>query len=364
MRIMKQKRIRLYLGIDPTGGNLHLGHTIPLRKLQQFADLGHEAILVVGTGTVLAGDPSQRSEARPRITKKEIARHMKGWKKQASKVVDFSKVKIRHNGDWLLKLRLPELLDIAAHLPASHLFQRDMFQKRMARGDAVGMHEVLYPLLQGYDSVVLDVDLEIGGTDQVFNMLVGRELQRKMRDREKYVLCVPMILGLDGKTMSKTSGNTVNITDAPNDMYGKLMTLQDGLVEEYFMLLTDVSLKDIQKMRQKLSPRDFKARLALWLTSKYHGEKKAKKAEEEFLKVFREGLLPSRIPALALPSKAIPLSELLNKTRLASSRSEARRLISQGGVRVDGVRQTKDHMFSPRKGMVLQVGKRKFAKIA
>ena len=185
--LMKKRKIRLYLGVDPTGRNLHLGHTIVLRKLQQFAELGHEAILVVGTGTVLAGDPSQRDAARARITKKEIAENIKTWKKQVSRVVDFSKVTIKENGDWLAKLRLPEILDIASRISASQLFQRDMFQARLRRGDTVWTHELLYPLLQGYDSVAMDVDLEIGGTDQLFNMLVGRELQKKMRNKEKYV---------------------------------------------------------------------------------------------------------------------------------------------------------------------------------
>ncbi|MDP6704218.1 MAG: tyrosine--tRNA ligase, partial [archaeon] len=182
-KVMKKKKIRLYIGIDPTGGQLHLGHTIGLRKLQQFADLGHEAILVVGTGTVLAGDPSQRDTGRSRITEKEIKENIKTWKKQAEKILDFSKIEIRQNGDWLKKLKLPEIIEIASHLSASQLFQRDMFQKRLDRGDTVWTHELLYPLLQGYDSVVMDVDLEIGGTDQVFNMLIGRDLQKRMSNR-------------------------------------------------------------------------------------------------------------------------------------------------------------------------------------
>ena len=184
--LMKKKKIRLYLGIDPTGSQLHLGHTIGLRKLQQFADLGHVAILVIGTGTVLAGDPSQRDSARPRITEKEIAQNIKTWKQQAGKIITFSKVKVVQNGDWLKKLRLPDILDIASHMSATRLLQRDMFQRRLKRGDTVWTHEMLYPLLQGYDSVALDVDLEIGGTDQVFNMLVGRELQKKMNNHEKH----------------------------------------------------------------------------------------------------------------------------------------------------------------------------------
>ena len=220
--LMRKRRIRLYLGVDPTGYKLHLGHTIPLRKLQEFADLGHEAILVVGTGTALAGDPSQREKARTIITEKEIKENIKTWKKQTSKILDFSRVKIKYNGDWLLKLGLREIIDIASNISATRLFQRDMFQKRMKKGDTVWMHEILYPILQGYDSVAMNVDLEIGGTDQVFNMLIGRELQQKIRNKEKFVLTCPMILGVDGKTMSKSSGNCIWIEDPAGEMFGKL----------------------------------------------------------------------------------------------------------------------------------------------
>ena len=281
--LLKKKKIRLYLGIDPTGTRLHLGHTIALKKLQEFADLGHEAILVVGTGTVLAGDPSQRETARPQITEKEIAENLKTWKAQAGKVVDFSKVKIKQNGDWLKKLTLQDLLHIASHVSAIRLFQRDSFQRRAMKGDTVWMHETLYPLLQGYDSVAMDVDLEIGGTDQVFNMLMGRELQQKMNKRDKYVLTVPMILGLDGKTMSKSSGNTVNITDEPAEMYGKIMTLQDELIAQYFELCTNIPLDEIRDRKKKLSPRDLKASLAKEIVSLYHGKEEAESAEKGFV---------------------------------------------------------------------------------
>ena len=273
-KVMKKKKIRLYLGVDPTGKHLHLGHAIALRKLQQFADLGHEAILLIGTGTVLAGDPSQRTTARPLITQEEIKENIKTWRKQAAKVVDFSKVKVRFNGDWLLKLRLPEIVRIASNISAAQLFQRDMFQERLKRGDTVWTHEILYPVLQGYDSVALDVDLEIGGTDQLFNMLVGRELQKKMRNREKYVLCTPMLLGLDGRPMSKTSGNMVNILDAPQEMYGKLMSMKDEFISHYFELCTEVPPQETRG----LAPREAKARLAREIGALYHGAPAAKKA--------------------------------------------------------------------------------------
>ena len=363
--LMNTRKIRLYLGIDPTGGNLHLGHAIALRKLQQFADLGHEAILVVGTGTVLAGDPSQRDKARVHITEQEITKNIATWKQQAGKVVDFKKVKVRYNGDWLKKLQMPDLLKIASNISAVQLFQRDMFQRRIKRGNTVWMHETLYPLLQGYDSVALDVDLELGGTDQVFNMLIGRELQRKMQKKEKFVLTVPMILGLDGKTMSKTSGNTVNIVDPPQEMYGELMTLRDELVLQYFALCTDIPEREIKQLKRKLSPRDFKARLAREITALYHTEAKAQAAEKEFVRVFQKKQLPSRIQKVKAKHKT-PLSLYKTIAELFSvSGSEARRVIEQGGVRIDGVIQKNPSLvLKLRSKMVLQIGKRRTLQIA
>ena len=367
--LMKKRRIRLYLGIDPTGSNLHLGHTIPLRKIQQFAELGHEVVLVMGTGTVLAGDPSQRERARERITEKEIAQNIKTWKKQASTILDFSKVKVRKNGDWLKKLTLPKIIEIASHISATQLFKRDMFQERIKRGNTVWTHETLYPLLQGYVSVYLDVDLEVGGTDQVFNMLIGRQLQQKMNKKEKFVLTVPMIMGLDGKTMSKTSHNTVNLTDSPKEMFGKLMSLRDELIIEYFTMCTDVSLKEIQVMERdmktkKVSPRDIKAKLAITIVEMYHGAAAAKKAGEEFISVFQERNLPKDIQKIKVSTSAT-LPVILMQAKLASSKSEARRLISQGGVKLDGkVIKDEKSIVKFKKGAVIQVGKRRFTEIS
>tara|TARA_Y100000310_G_C20449658_1_gene700066 strand:- start:161 stop:889 length:729 start_codon:yes stop_codon:yes gene_type:complete len=241
-----------------------------------------------------------------------------------------------------------------------------MFQRRLKRGDTVWTHELLYPLLQGYDSVVMDVDLEIGGTDQAFNMLMGRELQKKMNNKEKFVLTFPMIMGLDGKQMSKTSGNTINIDDAPGDMYGKVMTLRDELIGDYFELCTDVSLKEVGEIRKKAKkePREYKAYLAKTIVELYHGTKKAEQAEKEFNKVFREKEKPSKIKQVKGIKKELPLGELLTKTGLASSKSEARRLAEQGGVRIDDVVQKDSKKrVKTKKGMIIQVGKRRFAQI-
>jgi tyrosyl-tRNA synthetase len=368
-RLMKKKRIRLYLGIDPTGTRLHLGHTITLRKLQEFADLGHEAILVVGTGTVLAGDPSQRGKVREKISLREIKENIKTWKAQVRKIIDLSKVKIKYNGDWLLKLGLKEIIDIASNISAVRLFQREMFQERIKKGDTVWLHETLYPLLQGYDSVALDTDLEIGGTDQVFNMLVGRELQRKMKNREKFVLTCPMLLGIDGEQMSKSSGNCVWLQDSPDQMFGKIMSIPDSLIISFFELLTDVSQKAISKHKKNLqsgktNPRDIKERLASEIVKMYHSRGSAAKAAAEFKRIFRKKELPSEIPQMKLTDESLGLLDLLVKTKLASSKAEAKRLVVQKGVKIDGeVEGDWRRVIEIKNGLVVQAGKRRFIKI-
>jgi tyrosyl-tRNA synthetase len=369
-RLMENRKIRLYLGIDPTGTNLHLGHAIPLRKIQEFAELGHEVILVVGSGTVLAGgDPSARDRARSLITEKEIKKNIAAWKKQARKVLDFSKVKIKYNGDWLLKLNLKKIIQIASHISAIKIFQRDMFQERLKKGGTVWAHETLYPLLQGYDSVALDVDLEVGGTDQLFNMLIGRELQQKMRGKEKFVLTVPLILGTDGKPMSKTSGNCVWLTDSANQMFGKIMSIPDSLIISYFELLTSAPSQLIQQHKKRLqlkkvSPVALKKQLAFEVVRMYHSGKAARRAEKEFNRVFKEKKLPSKIRNLKLKIKNWSILDLLVETKLASSKSEAKRLILQRGVKIDGeIQKNWQEIIQIKKGQVVQVGKRKFVKI-
>lgn len=366
--LMKKRKIKLYLGVDPTSSKLHLGHTIGLRKLQEFADLGHEAILIIGTGTVLAGDPSLRDSARSIITQKEVENNIKTWKKQTAKILDFSKIKIKYNGDWLLKLGLKEVIDIASNISAIKLFQRDMFQRRIKRGDTVWTHETLYPLLQGYDSVVLNVDLEIGGTDQVFNMLIGRELQQKMKKKEKFVLTLPLILGVDGKTMSKTSGNCIWLDDSADQMFGKIMSIPDELIAEYF-LLTNYPIKEIEKIKKdlkekKTNPRDLKIKLAEEVVAIYHGQKTADKAKKEFESIFKEKKLPTKIPEFKIKEKKLNILDLMVKTNLSSSKAEAKRLVIQKGVKIDSkLEDDWKKIIEIKKGKVIQIGKRKFAKI-
>ena len=367
--LMQKKKIRLYLGIDPTGTKLHLGHSVALRKLQEFADLGHEAILLVGTGTVLAGDPSGRDKARPYITEKEIKKNIATWKKQASKILDFSKIKIKYNGDWLLKLDLKGLIEIASNISSIQLFKRDMFQKRIKRGDTVWMHETLYHLLQGYDSVVMNDDLEIGGTDQTFNMLIRRELQRKMKNREKLVLTVPMVLGIDGNQMSKTSGNCVWLSDSPKEMFGRIMSIPDKLIVPYFEMLTNIPIDLVKQYKKqlklkKVNPMILKEELGFEIVQMYHSKRKAKIAQSEFTRVFKQKKLPQKIVKVTVKQKTINILDLLVKTKLVSSKTEAKRLILQKGIKIDGkVEKDWKAIVKTKKGQVIQVGKRRFAKI-
>lgn len=327
--LMSKKKIRVYLGIDPTGTRLHLGHSIALRKLQAFADAGHEAILLFGTGTVLAGDPSQREAARAKIAAEQIETNIATWRDQVKSIIDFNKVRIMFNGEWLLSLNLRDIIEIASHISATQLMKRDMFQKRLEKGDTIWTHEILYPLLQGYDSVAMDVDLEIGGTDQTFNMLIGRELLSKMKGKEKYVLSVPMITGTDGKQMSKSSGNCIWLADTPSEMFGKTMSIGDSQIEPYMNLLTNMDDEDIEKSLE--NPMNAKKKLAYEIVKIYHSEKDAKGALEYFENTFQK-----KEPEY---STEIPLKETIAKTIAdftSGSTSDAKRLISQGAVSVNG----------------------------
>lgn len=361
-QIIGKRKIKLYLGIDATGSRLHLGHTIPLRKLIEFSDLGHEAILVFGTGTVLVGDPSERETGRKFISENEVNENIKNWKEQVAPLVDFNKIKIVENGDWLKPLKLKDLVNISSNISAIQLFKRDSFQKRINKGDTVWYHETLYPILQGYDSVVLDVELEIGGTDQEFNMLIGRELQKKMNKKDKFVLTTPMIMGVDGKQMSKTSGNCVWLNDKPNDIYGKLMKIPDDQIIPYMELVTDLSLEQVEKNKEdmksgKLSQIDGKKKLAYAVVNQLHNKQVADEANKYFEKTFQN--------KSADYEETVPLGKNLAETIAKASNasvSEAKRLISQGSVDVNEETIT-DPTHTPSKGDKIKIGKKKFVKI-
>lgn len=362
-KLVDKQKIRVYLGADPTAKRLHIGHAIGLSKLMEFANAGHEAIFLFGTGTVLVGDPSQRADVRQEISAEEIRQNIENWQKIASKVVDFSKIKLMQNGEWINEMRLSDLVKIGSKVSAIQLFKRESFQRRLKAGDTVWYHETMYPLLQGYDSVKLDVDLEIGGSDQEFNMLMGRELQKKINNKEKYVLTTPMIVGTDGAQMSKSSDNCVWLDDTSGDMYGKLMSLPDEHIDSYLELCTNLSEEEITAAKKAHSKvRDLKARMAYEVTKIYHGEEGAKEAGAAFDSQFKQGETPAQIPEVKLESKEWSAAELLVTARLANSKSEARRLLEQNGVKLNSQTLT-DVSVEIKAGDVLQVGKRKYVRI-
>jgi tyrosyl-tRNA synthetase len=352
--------IRLYLGIDPTGSRLHLGHSVPLRKLKAFADAGHEVVFLIGSFTAMVGDPSGRDEARVPLTREQIEENFKTYKEQASKVLDFSKVKVVFNHEWLEKLTSRELLKLASFFTKQQMEQRDMFVRREEEGKPIHLNEFLYPLLQGYDSVHLDVDCELGATDQEFNMLAGRTLQKALGKREKFVLTVKILEGTDGRKMSKTYENCIYLEDEPNDMYGKVMSIKDDLMATYFECCTDVPMEEVRQIL-KGKPRDAKARLAREITTLYHGASAAKRAEEEFNRVFQEKGLPDDVPEVKVKRGTLLIDALVS-AQLVPSKSEARRLIEQGGVKLNN-KVVQDLAQAVEEG-ILQVGKRKFVRIA
>lgn len=363
-KLIDEKSIRLYQGFDPTGGKLHLGHTIGLRKLMDFAKAGHEVIFLFGTGTVLVGDPSERSTGRKLITQNEIDQNIQGWKDQVSKIVDFSlpNVKTMQNGDWLTKMTLKDIINVASNISSVQLFKRESFTRRISQGDTVWYHETMYPLLQGYDSVVMDVDLEVGGTDQEFNMLVGRELQRKMNKREKYVLTVPMILGTDGQQMSKTSGNCIWLDDNAIDMYGKVMSLPDNQIPSYWELLTDLPLKSSEELLA--NPMQTKKELAFDITQQFHAEQGAQDAQSHFESTVQNKQTPIDLPEVKIAAGTHRLIDVCRIVNPHESSSQVKRTIQQGGVEFNGSKITEPNQEVEIIGKeILKFGKRNYFKL-
>ena len=366
-KLRKGEKIRVYLGIDPTSTQLHLGNAVPLRKLRDFMDAGHEVIFLVGSFTALIGDTSDKDAMRKPLIPEEIETNFHTYKEQASKILDFSRAKIMYNGDWLSKLNFRNIVELAQQFTVQQMIERDMYQLRLKEGKPIGLHEFLYPLMQGYDSVHMEVDLEVGGTDQLFNMLAGRTLLKAYKNKEKWVLTTPLIEGLDGRKMSKTYGNTVNINDEPNDMYGKIMSMTDDLIIRYMTLCTDMPLKEIDEVDKDLkaggNPRDAKMRLAHEIVTLYHSKEHADLAEQEFINVFKKGGLPDEIPEFKMSGDR-NIVDLLESCKLIESRSEAKRVITQGGVKIDDKKvDDPNKTIHLKKDMIIQVGKRKFAKI-
>jgi len=356
--------LKVKLGLDPTAPDLHLGHTVVLQKLRDFQDLGHQIIIIIGDFTGMIGDPTGRSETRRPLTWDEIRSNAETYKAQLGKVLDMSRAQVRFNSEWLGPLTFEHVIRETAHLTVARILQREDFATRHAAGRPISLHEFLYPLAQGYDSVALGADVELGGTDQTFNLLVGRDLQRAHGQEPQVALTVPILEGLDGvQKMSKSLGNYVGITEPPADMYGKLMSVSDALMFRYFELVTRVPEHEIAGLR-RLHPMEAKKRLARTVTAMYHGEAAAAAAEVAFARVVQAREVPDNIELirLATPSSSEPAWKVVVLAGMAPSNSEARRLIQQGGVEVDGNRVTDPNQKIDVSGerRLLQVGKRKF----
>ncbi|MBI4101495.1 MAG: tyrosine--tRNA ligase [Candidatus Nealsonbacteria bacterium] len=355
------RKIRLYNGIDPTG-KLHLGHLAVLRKLRQFQNLGHEVIVLIGDFTAMIGDPTDKAAVRKPLTRSQVLENAKNYAKQIGRILDLKKpnVKFLHNAKWSNELKPADLLEIFSSFTVARLLERDMFQKRIQEGKDILLHEFVYPVFQAYDSVAMDVDLEVGGNDQTFNMLRGRDLMRKMKNKEKFVMALKLLTDPSGKKMGKSEGNFVSLEESPQEMYGKIMAWPDSLLESGFEMLTDVPMEEIKKM----GPRDAKARLAREIVTACHDVKEAREAEEEFSRIFQKGELPSEVPSVKVPEKTLQLLDLVVRAGLASSKSEAKRLVIQGGLKIDNiVERDWRKTVQIKKGTVLQAGKRNFAKV-
>jgi len=364
-KLMSERKIKLYLGIDPTGAHLTLGHAVQLRKLQQFADLGHDVVLLIGNGTVRIGDPTGKDSTRPVLTDEEIKANFEDWRRQASKVLDFEKIKIVYNGDWLDALSYSDIVKLMANVTVQQLMERDMFQDRLKAGKPIHGHEIMYPLLQGYDSVAMEVDLEMGGTDQTFNMLMGRTLLRQYKQKEKWVMANPIINGTDGRKMSKSYDNYVALDEAPNDMFGKIMSMKDEEMATYFEIFTEVDMEASKKLI-KDSPRDAKVKLARHIVTWLHSEADAESAYQDFVTKFVKHEVPEDIPEFQVGTDTIGILDLITKIcGFAKSNGEARRMVEQGGVSLDGekIEDPKFEVQLASTAQILKVGKRKFGKV-
>ena len=364
-----KRQLRIKLGIDPTNIDLHLGHTVCLQVLRKFQNLGHKPVLIIGGFTATVGDPSGRNEARPALTYEEVDKNAKTYLNQISKILDLSKTEVVNNYEWLSKISSSEIIKLAHLVTINQLIGKEAFGERVSAGQPLYLHEVLYPILQGYDSVAVKADIEIGGVDQTYNVLFGRHLQKHYGQKEQLVLLLPLLIGLDGvKKMSKTFNNYIALNDSPDDVFGKSMSIPDELIVQYFKLLTDVPLIEIIKyeetMKNGANPRDIKLKLATKLVEQLCGSDFSVKAEENFIKQFRHKEIPDDVDEY-LYKEPLKVIDLMYLSKIVSSKSEAKRLIEGGGVKLKSVRVDDPNLLITEndKNSVLQVGKRKFVKI-
>ncbi len=369
-QLLSGKKLKMYMGVDPTGPTLHLGHMIPMKKLAEFQALGHEAILLIGDFTAMIGDPTDKKAVRKKLTRKQVMQNCRLYKKQASAVLKFGLfdgAKLKFNSNWLAKLSFADILELSSNLTYAQNIKRSMFQERIKEDKDIYLNEFMYPLMQGYDSVAMDVDGEVGGNDQMFNMLVGRDLMKKLKDKEKFVITTKILEDQTGKKMGKTEGNMVALSDSSDEMFGKVMSWTDGMMIPAFEICTNVSSEDIEKYKKELesgvNPRDIKAILAKEIVKVYYGVEKADKAEKNFVETFKKGGLPENLEEIK-SEKGKFLSEVLVASKIVASKSEFRRLILENAVSeaVSGEKIT-DPNYKIEKEITLKVGKKRFVKI-
>ncbi|MCB1830097.1 MAG: tyrosine--tRNA ligase [Chromatiaceae bacterium] len=370
-KLAKGKPLKIKAGFDPTAPDLHLGHTVLINKLRQFQDLGHEVLFLIGDFTAMIGDPTGKSATRPPLSREEILENAKTYEHQVFKILDPEKTSVLFNSSWLGGMSAADMIQLAAKHTVARMLERDDFSKRYKSGQSISVHEFLYPLVQGYDSVAMKADVELGGTDQKFNLLVGRQLQEAYGQEPQVALTMPILEGLDGvQKMSKSLNNYIGITDKPDNMFGKLMSISDEIMWRYFELLSFAPMSDIKKMKADVdsgaNPRDAKIRLCMEIVERFHSREAAVSANENFIARFRRGAIPDDIPEVILSSdgNGLPIANLLKDAKLVSSTSEAMRMIKQGAVKINGERvEDKSLICATGSREVFQVGKRRFARI-
>jgi tyrosyl-tRNA synthetase len=364
--LKENKKLNIYLGIDPTSTKIHLGHTVPLRKLKAFADLGHNVTFLIGDFTALIGDTSDKESERPALTQEEINENFKTYKKQAEKILDFSKVKIKYNSEWLKKLNFEDIVKLTQSFSVGDFIGRELIKKRLSEGKRVGLHEFLYPVMQGYDSFIMNTDIQVGGTDQTFNMQAGRTLSKNLNNKDSFVLTTPILEGPDGRKMSKSWGNAIWIDDSPYEIYLKIMAVNDDLIVQYFMLATNTSLYEIKKIEGnvKNDPMKAKKTLAHTIVSELYSKKDADEAEEQFEKIVQKKELPDKIKTISIKDlKQTVFDAVSDWAKL--SKSETKRLILQKGIKVnDKTISTEDAEQIIKEGMIIKIGKRKIIKVS
>src|SRR3989339_481264 len=366
--LLSGRQLTLYTGYDPTAPTLHIGHAITMMKLRQFQDLGHKVIMLIGDFTGMIGDPTDKTSARQKLTRKEVVKNYKNYKKQAEHILNFkgkNAVEVKYNSKWLGKMNFADILELTSHFTAPQLFERDMFQERLKENKTIYLHEFMYPVMQAYDSVAMDVDGEVGGNDQTFNMLAGRDLMKELKNKEKFVLTTKLLVDATGKKMGKSEGNMVALNDSPEEMYGKVMSWTDGMIIRGFELCTHTPTEEIKKFEKDLAgganPRDLKMKLAFEITKAFLGEDSAKKGEQHFAKVIQNKDKPEDMPELA-PSKNDIITVLV-EAGFVKSNSDARRDIAGGGVRIND-EKVSDANAPVKSGDIVQKGKRFFVKIS